>query len=80
MLDALLTGNFPALKTALLHLILPAVTLSLGLLANLTRITRKSVLSVLAKDYIRTARAKGLAGRAILLRHARTIPSRDPSS
>jgi peptide/nickel transport system permease protein len=69
VVDALLTGNLPALKTALLHLLLPAVTLSLGLLANLTRITRKSVLSVLARDYIRTARAKGLAGRAVIARH-----------
>jgi peptide/nickel transport system permease protein len=69
VLDALLTGNLPALKTALLHLLLPAVTLSLGLLANLTRITRKSVLGVLARDYIRTARAKGLAGRAVVVRH-----------
>jgi peptide/nickel transport system permease protein len=69
VLDAVLTGDLPALKTALLHLLLPAVTLSLGLLANLTRITRKSVLGVLAKDYIRTARAKGLAARTVVARH-----------
>jgi peptide/nickel transport system permease protein len=69
VLDALLAGNLPALKVALLHLVLPAVTLSLGLLANLTRITRKSVLNVLAKDYIRTARAKGLGGAPVILRH-----------
>jgi peptide/nickel transport system permease protein len=69
VVDALLAGNLPALKTALLHLVLPAVTLSLGLLANLTRITRKSVLNVLARDFVRTARAKGLGGRAIIFRH-----------
>jgi peptide/nickel transport system permease protein len=69
VVDALLAGNLPALKTALLHLVLPAVTLSLGLLANLTRITRKSVLNVLARDFVRTARAKGLGGRAVIFRH-----------
>jgi ABC-type dipeptide/oligopeptide/nickel transport system permease component len=45
------------------------VTLSLGLLANLTRITRKSVLNVLAKDYVRTARAKGLGRAHVIFRH-----------
>jgi peptide/nickel transport system permease protein len=69
VLDALLSGNLPALKVALLHLLLPAVTLSLGLLANLTRITRKSVLNVLAKDYVRTARAKGLGRAHVIFRH-----------
>ena len=69
VVDALLAANLPALKTALLHLVLPAVTLSLGLLANLTRITRKSVLNVLARDFVRTARAKGLGGRAVIFRH-----------
>ncbi len=69
VVDALLAANMPALKTALLHLVLPAVTLSLGLLANLTRITRKSVLNVLARDFVRTARAKGLGDRAVIFRH-----------
>ena len=69
VVDALLAGNLPALETALLHLALPALTLSLGLLANLTRITRKSVLNVLARDFVRTARAKGLGGRAVIFRH-----------
>jgi peptide/nickel transport system permease protein len=69
VVDALLTGNLPAFKTALLHLLLPAVTLSLGLLANLTRITRKSVLNVLARDFVRTARAKGLGGAHVIFGH-----------
>jgi peptide/nickel transport system permease protein len=69
VVDALLAGNLAALKISLLHLVLPAVTLSLGLLANLTRITRKSVLNVLARDFVRTARAKGLGGRAVILQH-----------
>lgn len=51
-------------------IILPAVTLGLGLSAILTRMTRTSLLEVLHEDYIRTARAKGLDERQILLKHA----------
>ncbi|HSI27872.1 MAG TPA: nickel ABC transporter permease [Methylophilus sp.] len=51
-------------------IILPAVTLGLGLSAILTRMTRTSLLEVLNEDYIRTARAKGLSEREVLLRHA----------
>lgn len=52
------------------HLILPAVTLGAALAAILTRMVRTSVLEQLGSDYIRTARAKGLTERAVLLRHA----------
>ncbi len=52
------------------HLILPAFSASLGLLALLTRITRSSLLEVLNQDYIRTARGKGLAPRRVIGRHA----------
>lgn len=51
-------------------IILPAVTLGLGLSAILTRMTRTSLLEVLNDDYIRTARAKGLREREVILRHA----------
>lgn len=51
-------------------IILPAVTLGLGLSAILTRMTRTSLLEVLNEDYIRTARAKGLSERQVLLKHA----------
>jgi ABC-type dipeptide/oligopeptide/nickel transport system permease component len=51
-------------------IILPALTLGLGLSAILTRMTRTSLLEVLNEDYIRTARAKGLSERQVLLRHA----------
>jgi len=51
-------------------IILPAVTLGLGLSAILTRMTRTSLLEVLNDDYIRTARAKGLSERVVILRHA----------
>ena len=51
-------------------IILPAVTLGLGLSAILTRMTRTSLLEVLNDDYIRTARAKGLSEKAVIMRHA----------
>jgi len=50
--------------------VLPSVTLSLALLAFLARLTRASMLESLRQDYIRTARAKGLRGRVVVLRHA----------
>jgi peptide/nickel transport system permease protein len=51
-------------------LVLPAVTLGLGMSAILTRLTRSALLEVLNADFIRTARAKGLPERTVLLRHA----------
>ena len=51
------------------HLILPAVTLSAGMMAVTTRLTRSSVLEVLRLDYVRTARAKGVGEKAILYTH-----------
>ncbi|HEV2297576.1 MAG TPA: nickel ABC transporter permease [Candidatus Acidoferrales bacterium] len=52
------------------HLILPAITLGAALAAILTRMVRTSMLEQLGSDYVRTARAKGLTERAVLLRHA----------
>ena len=52
------------------RLILPSLTLSVIYIALIARITRTSVLEVLGEDYIRTARAKGLTHRAVLMRHA----------
>lgn len=54
----------------LLHLILPAITLGLGLAAILTRMVRTAMLEELGQDYIRTARAKGLSENRIVYRHA----------
>jgi len=50
-------------------LILPCVTLASHLAASIARMTRSSVLEVITQDYVRTARAKGLAERLVLLRH-----------
>lgn len=52
------------------HFILPGVTLGLELTASLTRYVRSSMLEVLHSDYLRTARAKGLPERRVVLRHA----------
>ena len=51
-------------------IILPALTLGLGLSAILTRMTRTSLLEVLSDDYIRTARAKGLTESNVIIHHA----------
>ena len=52
------------------HLILPAVTLAAFPTALVARLTRSSMLEILGRDYVRTGRAKGLAERAVVLRHA----------
>ena len=53
-----------------LHLILPSVVIATFSLAQLTHFTRSSMLEVLSQDYVRTARAKGLAQRVVTYRHA----------
>ena len=70
ILDSLITGNGAALVASLRHLVLPAVALSTIPMAVITRMTRASLLEVLSQDYIRTAEAKGLPKRAVVLRHA----------
>ncbi len=52
------------------HTILPATALSLGSIAVVARLSRSALLEVLNQDYIRTARAKGLHERSVILRHA----------
>jgi len=54
----------------LAHIVLPAVSLGVLLMASTTRLTRAAMLEVLQEDYIRTARAKGTRERAVLYRHA----------
>ena len=54
----------------IIRLILPSITLAIIYIALVSRITRASVIETLGEDYIRTARAKGLPARTVLLRHA----------
>ena len=67
--SGLITGQFAAAADAFRHLILPAIALGTIPLAIIARITRSSLLEVLGQDYVRTARAKGLGERAVVLRH-----------
>jgi ABC-type dipeptide/oligopeptide/nickel transport system permease component len=71
LIFSVLLGWFPVSgRGGLAHLILPAVTLGAALAAILTRMVRTSVIEELSSDYVRTARAKGLAEAAVLFRHA----------
>jgi len=69
ILDAIIARDWNALWDAIQHLILPAIALGSIPLAVITRITRASVLDVQNEDYVRTARAKGLAPRDVDRRH-----------
>lgn len=70
VLTSLITGQWGAMGDAIRHLILPAVALGTIPLAIIARITRSSLLEVLGQDYVRTARAKGLGERTVVIRHA----------
>lgn len=70
IIDSAITGNWVAFKDILLHLILPALTLSFASLAFIVRITRSSMIEVMNEDYIRTAKAYGLSQRLIRYKYA----------
>jgi len=71
MVFSLGLGWFPVSgREGTLSVVLPAITLGTGLAAVLSRMVRSSLLEVLGEDYVRTARAKGLAARQVLVRHA----------
>lgn len=68
-LDAIITGNFAALANALWHMVLPAVSLALGGMAQEARITRSTISDNLHKDYIAAAKACGVPERLITLKY-----------
>lgn len=70
LIDSLLDRRLDLFANALWHLTLPAIVLSFGVLASITRMMRNSLADVLAQEYIRTARAKGLPRRTVVLHHA----------
>ena len=70
IIDTIAQGDWEALGNALVHLLLPAFTLSLYSMAIITRMTRSSMLDTLNADYVRTARAKGLSKRSVYIKHA----------
>jgi peptide/nickel transport system permease protein len=68
--NSLITLQWNVLWDAIKHLILPALALATIPMAIIARMTRSSVLEVLGRDYVRTARAKGLAERRVIFGHA----------
>ncbi len=69
-LDSLLTGQIALLSRALWYLVPPAATLALASMGLVVRLVRTSIVEALGHDYVRTARAKGVAVRGVLYRHA----------
>ena len=70
LLDTLLMGDIRLFLNALWHLILPSFVLSTVVMPILARLTRASMLEVMRQDYVRTADAKGLQRRTVIVRHA----------
>ncbi len=70
LIDSLVTGNLEAFHSAFGQLLLPAFTLGIFSLAPITRMTRASMLAVLASDFVRTARASGLNGKTVIFTYA----------
>ncbi|MGH8952832.1 MAG: ABC transporter permease [Acidimicrobiia bacterium] len=70
-IDAILAGNLNALRDALWHLVLPALTLGYAAVGIVTRMMRSSLLEEMGKDYVDAARARGLPENLVVRRHAR---------
>ncbi len=70
LLETLVRGDWIGFRSALAHLVLPSVALAAYSTALIARMTRSSLLDVIRQDYIRTARAKGLAERVVIYKHA----------
>ncbi|NNF98526.1 MAG: ABC transporter permease [Desulfobacteraceae bacterium] len=70
VVDALLMGRWDIARNAMGHLILPAVILGAFTMGLITRTTRSSLLEVMSRAYVQTARAKGLSEKLVILRHA----------
>ncbi|MEM7247550.1 MAG: ABC transporter permease [Acidobacteriota bacterium] len=70
LLDSLMAGRFDVFGKALKHLVLPSIALGTIPMAIISRMTRSSMLEAMSQDYVRTARAKGLASFSVHYRHA----------
>jgi peptide/nickel transport system permease protein len=68
--DAMVAGQWSTLFNAMAHLALPALVLGSYTMGVITRVTRSAMLDVLSQEYMRTAHAKGLAPRVVVVRHA----------
>jgi len=70
LIDTALARDWESFQDALAHLMLPSIVLAAATLGLITRTTRAAMLDCLQQDYVRVARAKGLAERVVILRHA----------
>ncbi len=70
LLDSARSGDWETFWDAAAHLVLPAIVLASSTLGLITRTTRAAMLEALGQDYVRTARAKGLPSRAVVVGHA----------
>ena len=68
-IDSLIHGRFDVFTDAIRHLILPGFCIAIGPAVSIGRVLRSSIVNSLRSDYVRTARAKGLSERTVLLRH-----------
>lgn len=71
LIDSILNWRWNVFWDALRHMVLPVVTLAVVLSAQIMRVMRSSLLDALGRDYVRTARAKGLPERVVTHKHAR---------
>jgi len=69
-IDGLLAGRLDVAWDAVMHMIVPAVALSIAPMVAIARVLRMSLLSVQDSDYVRTARSKGIGSRRVLVRHS----------
>ncbi len=70
VIDAIITGNWPAFWSVILHLILPTVTLGLALTSVYIRLTRVNMIEMLSSDFITAGRARGIPENRLVYKHA----------
>jgi peptide/nickel transport system permease protein len=70
VIDAILTHNWPALKSTLLHLIMPSVTLGLSLTGVFIRLTRANMIEMIKSDFITAGRARGISEKRLVYKHS----------
>jgi len=70
IIDAIITQNWPALRSALSHLVLPVLALGLVLTGPFVRLTRVNMIEMLESDFITSGRARGIPEKRLVYRHA----------
>ena len=70
LIDSILTQNWPALKSTLLHLVMPVVTLGLALTGVFIRLTRVNMIEIIKSDFIIAGRARGISENRLVYKHS----------